>query len=72
MQLDVKSNIQEFKDMTKKTFDEHCKTGLHTVKFQLLHHIVNDLKPFGSSFMQNRPPIEQKNVSINSAYCVTL
>lgn len=43
MLLDVNGDIQKLK-MMKNTFDEHCETGLCTLKFHLLYHTVEDLK----------------------------
>lgn len=44
----LRLRILKFKIRVISIFDEVCKTGLHTLEFHLLDHIVKDLKWFGS------------------------
>lgn len=71
MIFDVKFDIQRLGEMMNKSFDEHRETGLHTLIFHLLDHVVNDLKELGSLHVLTSSPLERYNGHIKSAYCAT-
>ena len=52
-------------------FEPYCDTGLVTLKYPLLDHLVEDLKKFGSLQVLSAAPFEQYNHTIKKAYSYT-
>lgn len=42
----LESRDKEFKKMVRDAFDEHCDSGLYTLKYHLLENMVEEIKRF--------------------------
>lgn len=52
----------------KDTFDEHCESGLYSLKFHLFHHVGEDVEQFGSLEMLDYLLFDSFSVHIKRAY----
>ena len=65
---DMQKEVSAFKEDISKLFGPHCKTGLQTLKFHLLDHMVLDLERFGSLRVLSASPYEHFNLFVKQAY----
>lgn len=60
-----------YKESLKHTFDTYRETVLHTLKFQLLVHVIECLKCLGCWELLSSPGYERFNALIIQAYLLT-
>lgn len=63
--------VKTFKRMLVDTFDDHCGSGLYTLKHHLLYHIMEDLWNFGTLSVLNCSSYEQLNEYVKHSYRMT-
>lgn len=44
----LSEHTEQLKEVVNATFDRYCDTGLHALKFYLLHHLEEDLERLGT------------------------
>lgn len=59
------------KSVVEKKFAPHCSSGLFTLKFHPLGHVVEDLSKFGGLSFVDAGPFEHINVLVNRSYRMT-
>ena len=64
----LRHDISAFKINVTSVFQPHCETGLSTLKYHLLDHLVTDLERFGSIRVLSASPFEHFNLHIKKAY----
>ena len=64
----LSSKIESFKRQTVQLFEPYVDTGLFTLKFHLLDHLVEDLSKFTSLDFLNAGPYEYYNTKIKQSY----
>lgn len=64
----LNSRISRFQKNVGDIFADNCSTGLFTLKFHLLHHIVEDLRRFGTLSVLDASPLKYYNVHIKTSY----
>lgn len=64
----LEERVKEFKRELVERFDDHCESGLYTLKFHLLDHMVEDIRKFGTLSVLDGSPFEHFNVHIKQAY----
>lgn len=64
----LRRSMQQFKLLLKGKSDEHCETGLYTLKVYLLDNVVDGLKKFVSLDIPDALAFEKINVPINGSY----
>lgn len=64
---EFKKKVQYFKVLTIKTFQDFCVSGLFTLKFHLLDHMVEDMERFGSLQVLDASAFEHYNTDIKAA-----
>lgn len=64
----LKYGIEQFKRSLVSTFSDHCISGLYTLKFHLLGHVVKALQAFGRLSVIDAKPFEQCSVDMKNAY----
>lgn len=69
--LRLRGEIREFKSVVEGAFASHCPSGLYTLKYHLLDHLVEDLERFGSISFMDAGPFEHFNVVIKQSYRMT-
>lgn len=47
---------KEYEKLVEETFDVHFDSGLYTLKFYLLDHLMEDIEKLGSLEMLDRSP----------------
>ena len=67
----LEDRISSFKQEMSDLFHKASPTGIGTLKFHLLDHIVHDIRCFGSIRMLTASPFEHFNTHIKSAYAST-
>ena len=67
----VQQTVASFKYQMTSLFHDCSPTGIATLKFHLLDHIIQDLQRFGSIRMLTASPFEHFNVHIKSAHAST-
>jgi hypothetical protein len=67
----LQQDICSFKSSMTLLFNDCSPTGIGTLKFHLLDHIVDDLRCFGSIRMLTASPFEHFNIHIKSAHAST-
>jgi len=68
---DLRDSISAFKRSMTSLFHNASPTGIGTLKFHLLDHIVDDIRSFGSIRMLTASPFEHFNIHIKSAHAST-
>lgn len=68
----LKILVKILKMMLLEMFDKHCNTRLHTLKYHLFDHMLNDTERYGALFIFNSRPYELLNVHIKQAFIKTL
>lgn len=58
----------KLKDLTKKTAEAHCKSGLFMLKFHFCNHVVEHVGLFGNLNFLSASPFKIYNVNMKSAY----
>lgn len=54
--------------MLVNAFDQHCDSGLYTLRFHLFDHMVKDIHIFGTLYVSDSIPYKHFNVHIKQAY----
>lgn len=63
-----KSRINEFERISVGTFGEYCDSILCTLKYQLVYHILEDIKTLRNLSGLERSPYEHFNIHIKQTY----
>lgn len=67
----LRSEIEEFKRVAERVIPSHCSFGLCTLKFHLLHHLIEDLGSFRKIASTDARPFEHLNVLIRQSHRMT-
>lgn len=68
MIADITHRISLLKSKCVHTFEKHCEHGIHTLKFHLLDHVVEDLSKFGGLNILDASPYEHFNTFFKQSY----
>lgn len=64
----LKQKITSFQKGCIKLFGESCKTGLHTLKFHMLHHLAENVEKYIDVTLMEGSPYEHFNLLIKKEY----
>lgn len=63
-----RKRVQNFKALLMDTFDDYCKTGLYTLRFQPLDYVLESLGRFVCLELLSSSAHEHANVHIETAF----
>lgn len=64
--------VDEFKKMLVETFHDYCESSLYALKYNLLHHMTDNIKRFGTPSVLDSSAYEHLNLLIKKASRRTL
>ena len=63
----LSTTVQEWKKLVVEFFGAYCETGLFTLKFHMLDHMVTDIRKFGTLSVLSASQFEHFNTDIKKA-----